>query len=167
MTDEDNPSSEFDDDALELMREDASKTIDRLMQKHDAHQKKATQILQLNGVTVSVLLAAASQAELSNSPNCLLYIGPSFFLISGIISAIALRGQTLRAGISFDQIDKNVEAELTKTQYLLWYLYEFYGEAAESLYEKLETRKSRTELAVNTFLIGLLITAGGIVIRYA
>jgi len=167
MTDEDDSTPEFNDGALELMREDASKTIERLMRKHDAHQKKAIQMVQLNGVVVSLLVAAASQIQIQNSLNCFLYIGPALFLGSGVFSGIALRGHTISAGITFDQIKQNVEADLTRTQYLLWYLYEFYEDATDSLYEGINTRAKWIRRSVYSFLGGLAVTTVGIIIRYA
>lgn len=165
---EDDTSNEgFDDDALELMREDASKTVERLMQKHDAHQKKAIQMVQLNGVVISILVAGASQIQIQSGLNLFLYLGPALFLASAVSSGIALKGHKLSAGLNPDQIEQHLEAELTKTQYLLWYLVVFYDNAIDSLYEKTSIRAKWIRGSVYAFLGALCATTVGIIIRYA
>lgn len=164
MTEDDTSNGEFHDDTLELMREDASNTVERLMRKHDAHQKKAMQMVQLNGVVISIFIAGISQIQ--DGLNWLLYLGSALFLGSAIFSGIALRGHKLSVGLDPIQIERVIEGELTKTQYLLWYLAVFYDNALNSLYEKTSTRAKWLRCSVYAFLSALCVTTVGIIIRY-
>lgn len=155
-------------EALELMHDEGVRTIDFIQRKHDAHQKKAMQILQLNGVAVSVILAGASQINLQNGLHPTLYLGPGLFLVSAILSGFALRGDTLSMGFSTDLINRKVtEEEVGKKQYLLWYLTEYYPETASHLNSAVSNRGKHNERAVYAFLAGLIVTASGIIMRYA
>lgn len=167
MAEDDASNEEFHDDALELMREDAINTVERLMRKHDAHQKKAIQMMQLNGVVISILIAGSSQIQIQNGLNFLLYLGPTLFLISAIFSGIALRGHKLSIGLDPNQIEQHIKEGLTKTQYLLWHLVVFYENAIDSLYEKTNTRAKWIRLSIYAFLGALCTTITGIIIRYA
>lgn len=153
---------EYDDEALMLMRQDASKTLERTLQKHDAHQKKATQLIQINGVVISLLLAAGSQVGL----NCLLVLGGASFVISALLSGYALRGARLKIALSSEQIASNIEAELTKNQYLRWYFEHFYYQSFKDLNKKTTKRAERVRNSLRAFLGGIVLIAIGIVIQF-
>lgn len=157
----DEPDLVFHDEALRMMREDASKTLDRTLQKHDSHQKKAVQIIQVNGVVISLLLAASTQIAL----NIWLMAGGSLFVISALAAGYSLRGTNVAVGLSPSQITANIEHELTETQYLRWYLEHFYYQAFPDLNEKTADRARRVRRSLYAFLGGLILTTSGIIIQ--
>lgn len=164
MSDErESPDLEFDDETLQLLREDAGKTVDRLIQKHDAHQKKAVQMIQVNGVVISLLLAAGTQISL----NVLLILGGVAFLGSALLSGWALRGRKIDVGLAPQQVTAHIQHEISKTQYLRWYLEGFYSDAFNDLNSKTNTRARRVQFSVYAFLGGLVLTASGIIIQFA
>lgn len=168
MADEDGeefPHDEFSNDMLELMREDATQTIERSLRKHDAHQKKAIQMVQINGIVISILIAAASQVPLQTNFNTLLYVGPGFFLTSAVVAGVTLRGHNLAVGISPNQITRNIDSDLSKTQYFVWYFNEFYQEAITDISDKTSSRATIVKWSVYLFLAGLIVTTAGIIIR--
>lgn len=157
----DEPDLEFHNEALRMMREDASKTLDRTLQKHDSHQKKAVQIIQVNGVVISLLLAASTQITL----NLWLMAGGCLFVISALTAGYSLRGTNVAVGLSPSQITANIEHELTETQYLRWYLEHFYHQAFPDLNGKTADRARRVRWSLYAFLGGLLLTTSGIIIQ--
>lgn len=152
---------EYDNEALMLMREDASKSLEYLLRKHDAHQKKSAQIIQINGVVISLLLAAGTQVGL----NIFLLIGGFLFVTSAIVSGFALRGTLISVGLSTDQISSNIDEEINKNQYLRWYLEGYYHEAFTDLSDKTSKRAWCVRYSLYAFLAGLVLTATGIVIQ--
>lgn len=159
--DDSEPDLEFDDEALAMMREDASKTLDRTLQKHDGHQKKAVQLIQVNGVVLSLLLAAGTQIR----PNLSLLAAGVLFVGSALLSGYALIGTKVNIGLDPEQVTANIEAELDKNLYLRWYLEEFYYPAFNDLSDKTADRARRVRYSLYSFLGGLLMTVVGIVMQ--
>jgi hypothetical protein len=148
---------------MEYAREDATQTLERVIAKHEGHGKRAIQLVQVNGIVLSILIAAASQVQLAQFPTIFLVIAPLLFLVSGGIALYAYRSQTLPIGLPADEAQKILNHELSADQYLYWYLSNHYEELITTVVTKTNTRAAYVEWAIIVFFVGLLFTTGGIV----
>lgn len=149
--------------AMEYAREDATQTLERAIAKHEGHGKRAIQLVQVNGIVLSILIAAASQVQVAQFSTIFLITTPLLFLFSGGVALYAYRSQTLPIGLPAAEVQKILDNELSADQYLYWYLSNHYEELIGTVVSKTSTRAAYVEYAIILFFAGLLVTIGGVI----
>lgn len=126
----DENSSGTDHETLEILREEAHRTIDRQRQTMNDIDTKAVKILRLNLVVVSLTLTGVSFLATVNNPsfvdrtvrqrlvNGYLLVGLFFVLLSTSVAALTYTASTTRRGLSGRDIETVLTNEHTSRENL-------------------------------------------------
>ncbi len=110
-------------ETLKLLRDDLQRTHQESLTNVGELSTKATRIIQLNGLVLTILASVASQITLSEYLNRGSLISVSAFVCSILLAGIAFRNKPVKTGPQKSLAEDTIENNFSETQYHLQVTY--------------------------------------------
>ena len=151
-------------ETLKLLRDDLQRTHQESLTNVGELSTKATRIIQLNGLVLTILASVASQITLSEYLNVGSLISVSAFVCSILLAGIAFRNKPVKTGPQKSLAEDTIENNFSETQYLLQVTYRGYAEWIEEADQVITERAKFIQWAIYSFILGILALLAGIVL---
>lgn len=133
---------------------DLVRSIDHVLGTFPDIADKAIEIVKLNGLVVSILVAASTQVE---DPmmytHGLVYISAILFFISSLFGLIGYLFQNVVAGLGTHT--RLIEMKLTEEEYLQWVINDQYDDWLQEILKKQRRKALYVQVAVITFVLAI------------
>lgn len=141
---------DYDVEALKYAHIDLRDSANRVLDTFSHTADKAIEMVKLNGIMISILVAASTQVEEpSQYINIATWISASLFLISILLGLIDYLSRSVITGLRTQE--RLIERKLTEEEYLRWVVQEEYDRWLQSLLST-HQRKARYVQASIGFL---------------
>lgn len=152
--------------ALPAVVNEAQRSLDQALQTHSEQSKKATQMAQINGLILTILVGIAADFDVDGMSKYLVFGGGGFFTISTIIAVLGTRGHTMTIGVNPTDFDKVFRHNLNDDQYRLWILNRGYRKWIEDGKAKVAKKRTLVKWSILTFLFGAILVAVGFFLMF-
>lgn len=157
-------SPQLNAETLKLLRNDLQRTHQEALTNATELSTKATKIIQLNGLILTILVSVASQVTLSEYLNVGTLISVVAFICSMLIAGIAFRNQSIKMGPRKPVAEDTIENNFSEIQYLLHITYRGYADWIEDANEVIDERSKFVQWAIYSFVLGIIALLVGIVL---
>lgn len=155
---------EHDIETLRRLTDDSQKVLDHQLTKFGDLSTKAIQLVQVNGLIITILVAASSQVTLTDYLNLVSGGSVVLFGISTVFAALAYRTDAIDVGHGTMVIDTTLSRGLDEGEYLHWLLSDLYPELIEDATDSVNRKGHWLSIAIRAFLAGLVTLPAGILL---
>lgn len=150
---------EHDVATLQHAHSEAQQTLDRVLQTFPDLAGKAIQIIQLNGIVLTIIVAVSTQTaparySITLLTGSLLVLGMGLFLISTLAALAAYWSHSVGAG--YETSSTAIDHKLNEVEYLLWVLPKYHA-----LINDAKTKANRKD---NLIRFSIIAFSGGLIL---
>lgn len=155
---------DFDSAALVRAQSDAQFVLQRTLETFSELSDKAFRLIRMNGLVITVLIAAASQVNVPTYTNTLTVGSVILFIGSVFFAVLAYMTQTVDGGVNVGAFRKLATYRLKEVEYLHWILTNGYPEWIENGVEKGNRKERWIRSSLIAFLAGFTMLISGMLL---